>query len=242
MLLSHKVDAAGAAMLLAAPEVLPACIPCGSLPKAQGPVSMPRSSLDVMGILSSSRDLGQRIWPWQRSGLGVLSDLLPVSSEDVWVSPWMKSRTSSPPCPRAGASRALPGQSCYWELNAPSWPSFPPSTEEMPAGLQALECSSAPSGPHMSAQCRASRKSRRLPNIPQRLLLASTLGPFSCCHQPCAVPAVTPGPLTAVSPQGMTSCCGSSRSCRQERSAAWWGHSSRPCSSSLPSCRRSVRR
>lgn len=55
------MDAAGAVMLPAAPKVLPASFPCGSLPKAQGLVSMLGSSLDVMGILNSSRDVGQRI-------------------------------------------------------------------------------------------------------------------------------------------------------------------------------------
>lgn len=55
----------------------------------------------------------------------------------------------------------------------------------MPAGLQALVCTSAPSGPHMSVWPRASRKSKRLPNIPQHLLLASMLGLFSCSrHHP----------------------------------------------------------
>lgn len=86
-LLSHKVEAAGAAMLLVAPEVLPACIPCGSLPKAQGPVSMPGSSLDVMGILNPSGDLGQTIWPWQRSGLGVLVICLSALSRMFGSSP-----------------------------------------------------------------------------------------------------------------------------------------------------------
>ncbi|RLV76318.1 hypothetical protein DV515_00017101 [Chloebia gouldiae] len=139
--------AARAAMILAAPKVLPTYIPCGSLPKAQGPVSMP-APLEVTGILNSSRGLGQRIWPWQSSGcLGY-----PLGEE----------QEQQPPA--QGASWALPGQSrnaCRLAgsgmLLGPIWPTHVHWAPCLKEKQEASQNSPEP------------RRSRRLPNIPQNL-------------------------------------------------------------------------
>lgn len=140
---------AGAVTLFAPPEAPPEfwfpqpISPCGSLAKAQGPVcafqgeetlTLPSSLSScwdllncpaAMGILASSRDPRWRIWPWQRSDLGVVNDLSCLSnlSEMFGSSPGRRARTRAPRaqgqehwlCAQLGPSwshaPSLPGQS-----------------------------------------------------------------------------------------------------------------------------------